>query len=146
MLSRYGSKVFARSRSSLHISRSYTWQGCTRHISPRRNSSLFGNNVLASSRGATLFLALEFWTYIQLSTSQAGGVHRNKSLACVVFRHTSCSLFAVVSAMETTSWPYFDPDYETIGMHISRPRYAAHNPEVIFTSICLFGVLAFYPY
>ncbi|KAH9537339.1 hypothetical protein CY35_16G047200 [Sphagnum magellanicum] len=29
--------------------------------------------------------------------------------------------------METTSWPYFDPDYETIGMHISRPRVVVDN-------------------
>jgi UTP:GlnB (protein PII) uridylyltransferase len=29
--------------------------------------------------------------------------------------------------MEARSWPYFDPDYETIGMRISPPRVVVDN-------------------
>jgi hypothetical protein len=29
--------------------------------------------------------------------------------------------------METRSWPYFDPEYETIGMRISTPRVVVDN-------------------
>jgi hypothetical protein len=46
-------------------------------------------------------------------------------LSCVLFTEPGILIFKSTASalMEARSWPYFDPDYETIGMRISLPRY-----------------------
>jgi hypothetical protein len=50
-------------------------------------------------------------------------------LSCVLFTEPGILIFKSTASalMEARSWPYFDPDYETIGMRISPPRVVVDN-------------------
>ncbi len=64
-------------------------------------------------------------------------------LSCVLFTEPSILIFKSIASalMEARSWPYFDPNYETINMRINPPRYDHSGTSLKFYScehLCVF--------